>query len=72
MSMRETSVSEDFVTPPHDAEPERTGNVTVDQVLDGLGTLEEAPVAEHVAFFEQAHERLRAALEDAGEDRSPA
>ena len=35
----------------------------VDAVLASLDTLQERPVAEHVAVFEQAHERLRRALD---------
>lgn len=52
----------------HDA-PEPTGNETVDAVLRSLEGLEDTPVAERVAVFESAHERLRAALAEAG-DRS--
>ncbi|RYP86017.1 hypothetical protein EKO23_10330 [Nocardioides guangzhouensis] len=53
----------------------RTGNVTVDAVLASMEGLDEAPVAEHVAVFEHAHEQLRAALDGAGDgggDASPA
>jgi len=39
-------------------------------VLGTLSGLDEVPVYEHVAVFESAHERLRAALADAGNDRS--
>ena len=46
--------------------PERTGHPAVDEVLASLAGLEERPVAEHVAVFEAAHDRLRAALADAG------
>ena len=70
--MRETSVSEDFATPPHQAPPQRTGNAAVDEVLDRLESLDQLPVSDHVAVFEQAHDRLRAALEDAGGDGSSA
>jgi hypothetical protein len=41
----------------------RTGDARVDEVLETLGELAERPVAEHAAIFEQAHERLRAALD---------
>jgi len=46
---------------------ELTGNEVVDDVLRSLETLGDRPVEEHVAVFESAHERLRAALADAGE-----
>lgn len=46
---------------------ERTGNPVVDSVLDSLRELDEIPVSEHVAVFEAAHDRLRGALSDAGE-----
>ena len=49
----------------------RTGNVTVDAVLASMEGLDDAPVDEHVAVFEHAHEQLRAALDGAG-DESPA
>lgn len=48
-------------------EPVRTGVEEVDDVLESLDRLEERPVEEHVAVFEQAHERLRGAL-DGGPD----
>ena len=44
----------------------RTGNDAVDRVLDSLDGLADAPVAEHVAVFEAAHDQLRGALADAG------
>lgn len=50
------------------AEP--TGNPIVDSVLESLDRLDQVPVAEHVAVFEAAHERLRGALADAGDDAS--
>ena len=48
---------------------EPTGNATVDAVLDSLERLDGAPVSDHVAVFEAAHERLRGALADAGSDQ---
>lgn len=48
-----------------------TSNPTVDEVLVTLDDLAEAPVSEHVAIFEDAHEKLRAALADAGTDVRP-
>lgn len=47
---------------------ERTGNPAVDSVLDSLDHLDGRPVAEHVAVFEAAHDKLRSALSDAGND----
>jgi hypothetical protein len=45
-----------------------TGNETVDSVLESLQQLEDLPAAEHVAVFEAAHDRLRGALSDAGDE----
>lgn len=42
-----------------------TGSVEVDGVLADLAALEGRPVAEHVAVFEDAHRRLRRALDPA-------
>ena len=44
------------------AAPTQTGNPDVDSVLASLDSLSDAPVADHVAVFETAHDRLRAAL----------
>ncbi len=44
----------------------RTGHDEVDVVLDSLVGLDDLPVDGHVAVFEQAHDRLRRALADAG------
>jgi hypothetical protein len=55
---------------PEDREP--TGNEQVDAVLASLSVLDGAPVAEHVAVFEAAHEALRGALATAGETPAPA
>jgi hypothetical protein len=44
-------------------ETESTGIPAVDEVLSSLDGLADRPVAEHVAVFEQAHERLRRALD---------
>ena len=54
--------------PHHDLHPARTGNQEVDAVLDTLHGLGDAPLSEHVAVFEAAHDRLRAALADAGRE----
>ena len=48
----------------------RTGNDVVDEVLSSLDGLEKSPVSTHVSVFEAAHERLRGALADAGDDRT--
>ena len=47
---------------------EPTGDPAVDEVLSSLEGLADRPVEEHVAVFERAHDRLRAALSDAGRD----
>jgi hypothetical protein len=46
-----------------EAEQVRTGDARVDGVLASLDGLDDRPVSEHAAVFEQAHEQLRAALE---------
>ncbi len=43
-----------------------TGRPEVDAVLASLDGLADTPLEEHVAVFEAAHERLRAALSDDG------
>jgi hypothetical protein len=50
------------------AEQDMTGHPVVDGVLASLPGLDALPVAERVEVFEAAHERLRAALADAGTD----
>ena len=50
-----------------DTDDEQTGHPEVDAVLASLQELPERPVAEHVAVFESAHDRLRAALADAAD-----
>jgi hypothetical protein len=45
---------------------EVTGHPLVDEVLRSTQGLEDRPVEEHVAVFEAAHDKLRAALSDAG------
>ena len=54
-----------------EAEVEGTGNPDVDAVVGSLTALDDLPVVEHVAVFEQAHESLRRTLAGAGQD-SPA
>jgi hypothetical protein len=45
------------------ADHESTGVEAVDRVLAEVAALVEAPVGEHVAVFERAHEQLRRALD---------
>ena len=47
--------------------PSRTGDRRVDEVLASLDGLPDLPVSDHVAVLESAHDRLRAALTDAGD-----
>lgn len=47
---------------------EPTGHPAVDEVLRSLDQLGGRPVDEHVAVFEQAHDRLRQALSGATDD----
>jgi hypothetical protein len=61
-------MSENAVEQPDDAvavagEPVRTGVEEVDAVLESVEALDGTPVDDHVAVFEQAHERLRHALD---------
>lgn len=46
-----------------------TGHPAVDEVLRSLESLGDAPVDDHVAVFEQAHDRLRRTLAGAGDDQ---
>lgn len=71
-------MSESFVNPLFGGrrEPEPgveiagTGDPSVDAVVGTLRGLDDLPVEEHVAVFEQAHESLRRVLAGAGsEDR---
>jgi hypothetical protein len=72
------SMEPDFPTPAEDPgepdtvppEPERvrTGVTSVDEVITAVEELEERPLEEHVGVFEAAHDRLRRALDDAGDD----
>lgn len=41
----------------------RTGVAEIDAVLEDVDGLSERPVEEHVAVFEEAHQRLRRALD---------
>ncbi|MGI9156017.1 MAG: hypothetical protein ACR2FG_05185 [Marmoricola sp.] len=53
--------------PTEEPSAQPTGHPAVDGALASLAGLEERPVGEHVAVFENAHEALRRALNDAGE-----
>lgn len=46
-----------------------TGHPAVDEVLRSMERLEDRPLEEHVAVFEEAHERLRRTL--AGTEAAP-
>lgn len=46
-----------------DSETPRTGNATVDEVLEELDGLADLPLEDHVPVFERAHEKLRSALD---------
>lgn len=46
-----------------DQQPETTGVESVDQVLAEVAAVADAPVSDHVAVFERAHDRLRRALD---------
>jgi hypothetical protein len=58
-------VSEDVIR-----QPVTTGHPVVDEVLASMAGLEDRPAGEHVAVFEAAHDRLRGALSEAG-DQDP-
>ena len=68
-----TAYAEPADAPPDAAHPavEHTGHPVVDRVLDSLDGLADAPVADHVAVFESAHDQLRGALANAGEPSTP-
>jgi hypothetical protein len=55
-----------------DVEVEGTGNADVDRVIGSLDGLDDLPIADHVAVFEQAHETLRRTLAGAGQDHPAA
>ncbi|HEX2894944.1 MAG TPA: hypothetical protein VHO29_13175 [Marmoricola sp.] len=64
----EPGAEEPDVDPDHAGAHVTTGHAAVDEVLRSLQGLDGRPVDEHVAAFEQAHEVLRRALSDAGDD----
>lgn len=47
---------------------DKTDHPAVDGVLESLQGLDETPVADQVPIFEAAHETLRAALSEAGNE----
>ena len=53
---------------PDPSDEQSTGHPDVDAVIASLENLDGRPVAEHVAVFESAHDRLRSALAEAGND----
>jgi hypothetical protein len=56
-----------------DERDSRTGVPAVDDVLAEVDGLDDRPLEEHLATFERAHERLRAALDaDPGDGADPA
>lgn len=57
-----------ITTEPVTTEPITTGHPAVDEVLRSLDGLESAPVDDHVAVFESAHEQLRRTLNDTGDE----
>jgi hypothetical protein len=64
---------DDAIVEPGDGDApsaQSTGHPAVDEVLRSLDDLESRPVDEHVSAFEEAHERLRRALSDAGDDEA--
>ncbi|MGY2874879.1 hypothetical protein ACVW00_002069 [Marmoricola sp. URHA0025 HA25] len=63
----DVSVEPEAVEP---SAPVATGHPAVDEVLRSLDDLDGRPVDEHVAAFEQAHDRLRRALSDAADDEA--
>ena len=48
--------------PATDVQVEGTGDQSVDAVVASMNGLDDLPVADHVAVFEQAHETLRRTL----------
>ena len=64
----EDTADESFDEDPRGSSAAATGHPAVDEVLRSLDDLEGRPVDEHVAAFEEAHESLRRALSNAGDD----
>jgi hypothetical protein len=61
---RDVDIPDDATT----SAPATTGHPAVDEVLRSLDDLASRPVDEHVAAFEDAHEKLRRALSSAGDE----
>ena len=53
---------------PQAAAPDRPSVDAIEGVLTSMADLDGRPVSEHVAVFEEAHDRLRDALARAGDD----
>ena len=60
------------VVPLTEVEVEGTGDEAVDAVVTSMDGLDDLPVADHVAVFEQAHETLRRTLAGAGRENPAA
>jgi sirohydrochlorin ferrochelatase len=63
-------MTEPFDTAGEDAAadvPESLGDPRVDAAVERLGELRERPVGDHVEVFDDIHQRLRHALEDAAD-----
>lgn len=54
----------DATTPAAAAPPEPTGIAALDAAVDQVAALEDRPLADHVAAFENAHAELRRPLDD--------
>lgn len=63
-----TRVTEDLVEAIQRADQVRTGLPRVDDVIEQIAGLDDRPLSEHAAVFEEAHERLRRTLDDPGDD----
>jgi hypothetical protein len=53
--------------PRHDLPTADPADAAVEDVLASLQSLQQRPVLEHAAVFEQAHDRLRALIDHAGD-----
>lgn len=67
MSENQPTAEETAAASQEFSEPVRTGVEEVDVVLESVDDLDGAPVDEHVAVFEGAHDRLRRALDGQSE-----
>ena len=53
------------------AAPDRTGLTSVDDVVASVDALDGRPLDEHAEVYEQAHQRLRRALDETDQPASP-